>query len=196
MAATAIQARKWSKQIGRARSRRIGGAVFLRHGSLCQPADGEAEPRRRSDFLQRVLSSQPRVLYRPPGAVRRRHPPGAGLRLRGDGSGDHPRTRLLVSESPTNPHLSVVDVERSRHLAKTRRRNVDRCHARHPLQRSTAGRRRRLRLAFGDQISRRSQRPIGRRHSRRHEKLEPVRTCAASWATSTRRTTSICSSGG
>ena len=42
-----------------------------------------------------------------------------------------PRTRLLVSESPTNPHLSVVDIERFAALgAQARRRNADRRHAR------------------------------------------------------------------
>ena len=49
------------------------------------------------------------------------------------------RTRMLVSESPTNPHQSVIDLERFADIGKRRgRRNADRCHPRHTLQRATA----------------------------------------------------------
>ena len=41
------------------------------------------------DLFQRVLPPQPRVLRQASVAVRRHDPPGAGLRLRGDGSRDH-----------------------------------------------------------------------------------------------------------
>ena len=43
------------------------------------------------------------------------------------------RRELLVSESPTNPHLSVVDLERFVDWSPARRRNVDRRHLGHPL---------------------------------------------------------------
>ena len=44
------------------------------------------------------------------------------------------RTRLLISESPTNPHLSVVDLERFVAAGtQVRRRDDDRRHAGHAL---------------------------------------------------------------
>ncbi len=109
-----------------------------------------------------------------------------------------PRTRLLVSESPTNPHLSVVDLERFAALGqRARRRNADRRHAGHALQRAAAGRRRRLRAALGHQVSGRPQRPAGRRDRRLGGKAGTgPQACAASWAASTRRTTFICWSAG
>ena len=56
-----------------------------------------------------------------------------------------PRTRLLISESPTNPHLSIVDLERFADTRPQHRgRNADRRHARHALQHPPAGGRRRL----------------------------------------------------
>ena len=42
-----------------------------RHGGDRRPVDVEAQRRRRSDFLRRVLSPQPRVLQEAPVAVRR-----------------------------------------------------------------------------------------------------------------------------
>lgn len=33
-----------------------------------------------------------------------------------------PKTRMLISESPTNPHLSVIDLERFAEIGRKRRR--------------------------------------------------------------------------
>ncbi len=154
-------------QTGRAGERRIGAAVFQRHGGHGRAADGQVERRRRSRLLQRVLPSQPRVLHQAPVAVRRHDASGAGLRLRGHGSRHHA------------PHAAagqrVADqsaLERRRHRAvcgpgpTARRRNADRRHAGHSLQRAAARRRRRLRPALGHQVSGRAQRSAGRRDHR------------------------------
>ncbi len=53
-----------------------------------------------------------------------------------------------------------------RHRPPARRRDADRRHAGHALQPAAARGRRRLRAALGHQVSRRAQRPAGRRHHR------------------------------
>ena len=69
-----------------------------------------------------------------------------------------PATKLLVSESPTNPHLSVVDLERFVEIGRqAQNRDVDRRHAGHAVQRPPARGRRRLRAALGHQVSGRAQ---------------------------------------
>ena len=90
-------------------------AVLFASGmaAIVGPADGEAQRRRRGRLLRRVLPPQPRVLHQAPVAVRRR----TRCRCRACDydameAAITPRTKLLVSESPTNPHLSVVDLER------------------------------------------------------------------------------------
>ena len=75
-----------------------------------------------------------------------------------------PRTKLLVSESPTNPHLSVVDLDRFADIGRRPwRRNADRCHAGHAVQPAAARGRHRLRAALGHQVPGRPQRSAGRR---------------------------------
>ena len=75
-----------------------------------------------------------------------------------------PQTRLLVSESPTNPHLSVVDLERFAALGKRHgvETLIDATLAT-PLQRAADRGGHRLRAALGHQVSGGPQRPVGRR---------------------------------
>ncbi len=68
-------------------------ALFQRHGGDRRPADGQAQRRRRSGLLRRVLPPQPRVLHQAPVAVRRDDAAGDGLRLRRDGSRHHAAAR-------------------------------------------------------------------------------------------------------
>ncbi len=87
------------------------------------------------------------------------------------------KTRLLVSESPTNPHLSVVDLDRFVDIGK--QRGID------TLIDATLATPYNLRpidygvdyvAAFGDQVPGRAQRPVGRRHHRRRPRnSKPVR---------------------
>ncbi len=115
----------------------------------------------------------------------------------GHGSGHHAATRkLLVSESPTNPHLSIVDLERfaalgTKHGVETL---IDATLAT-PYNVRPHRRRHRLRAALGHQVPGRPQRPAGRRDHRLAGKARSrSASCAASWAASTRRTISTCSS--
>ena len=105
-----------------------------------------------------------------------------------------PRTRLLISESPTNPHLSIVDLERFAELGRRkRRRNAHRRHARHAVQHPAARRGDRLRDALGHEISRRAQRSAWPAcWSARPKSSSRSASCAASWARSTPRKISIC----
>ena len=87
-----------------------------------------------------------------------------------------PNTKMLVSESPTNPHLTrrrSGTVRRDRQQARSR--NADRRDFGDALQRAADRIRRRLRAALGHQVSGRPQRFAGRRDLRSQEKLEPVR---------------------
>ncbi len=119
-----------------------------------------------------------------PVALRRGHAAGAGLRLRRDGSGDHAAHEAADQRIADQ---SALERRRSgavrRHRPPARRRDADRCHARHALQHSPARRRHRLRAALGHQVSGRAQRSAGRR-DRRHGRKARSRSasCAASWA--------------
>ena len=87
-----------------------------------------------------------------------------------------PQTKLLVSESPTNPHLSIVDLERFATIGtRARRRDADRRHAGDAVQPPAARGGHRLRAALGHQVSWRPQRSAGRRADRLADKLEDVR---------------------
>lgn len=104
-----------------------------------------------------------------------------------------PKTRMLISESPTNPHLSVVDLARFDAARQTiQRRNADRCDSRHALQLPAARTWHRLCSAFRDQVPGRPQRPARRRHHRFEGAPNRSASSAASWGPSIRRTTSIC----
>ena len=74
-----------------------------------------------------------------------------------------PATRLLFCESPTNPHLSVIDLERFAALGRqARHRDGRRRHDGDALQRPAAGVRHRLRAALLHEVSLRAQRRAGR----------------------------------
>ncbi len=75
-----------------------------------------------------------------------------------------PTTRVLLSESPTNPYNRVLDLERfAAHRAQAPREDGHRRHLRHALQRAAAGVGRGSRHALGHQVSGRPQRSAGRR---------------------------------
>ena len=67
-----------------------------------------------------MLPSQPRILHKAPGAIRRDHAASAACDYDAMEAAITPRTRLLISESPTNPHLSVVDLERFGDIGRRR----------------------------------------------------------------------------
>ena len=128
-------------------------------------AAGQLRAGRRDRAVRRVLPADARLL--PAKSCRR-----FGITTRLVPAGDYdaleaaitPATRLLLSESPTNPHLSVIDLERFAAIGRqARRRDGDRRHAGHALQRPPAGVRRRLRAALLHEVPRRAQRPAGRR---------------------------------
>ncbi len=107
-----------------------------------------------------------------------------------------PRTKLLVSESPTNPHTSIVDLDRfaelgHRHGVETL---IDATLAT-PYNLAADLGRHRLRAPFGNEIPRRAQR-FARRCRGRLDRTSWNRsaTCVASWARSTARRIATCSS--
>ena len=78
-----------------------------------------------------------------------------------------PTTRVLVSESPTNPYNRILDLERFADIGRRHRvKTVDRRHLRHALQPAPARVRRRPRPALGHQVPGRPQRPPGGRGAR------------------------------
>ena len=90
-----------------------GPALLHRHVGAGRAAVVEAERRRRSHFLRRVLPPQPRILHASIlsrfGVVTRQVPACDYDAME---AAITPLTKLLISESPTNPHLSIVDLER------------------------------------------------------------------------------------
>ena len=150
-------------------------------------------------FFDECYHRTPRVLHQAPVPVRRRH---ATRSRRATTTAMEaaitPRTRLLISESPTNPHLSVVDLERfaaigRKHGVETL---IDATLAT-PYNVRPLRVRRRLRAALGHQVPGRPQRPAGRRaHRRGSRSWNRSASSAASWGRSTRRTTSTCCCAG
>ena len=114
-------------EAGRARRGRRCRAVRHRHVGDRGSADGQAQRRRRSDLLRRMLPSQPRVLRQAHVAFRRRHAPGQGLRLRGDGSGHQP---AHATADQRIAHQSALERRGPGaicgHRNAARRRNADR----------------------------------------------------------------------
>ena len=101
---------------------------------------------------------------------------GAGLRLSSHGSGDHAGhaaagERIAHQSAPERRRLGAI----CRAGPPARRRNRDRRHAGHALQRAAAGVRRRLRGPFVHQVPGRPQRHAGRRVIGSAEKIEPLR---------------------
>ena len=101
--------------------------------------DDEAQRRRRGRLLRRVLPPQPRVLHQAPVAVRRGHAAGEGLRLRRDGGGDQSADeaagqRIADQSAPERRRSGAV----RRARAQAPRRDADRRHAGHALQRAAA----------------------------------------------------------
>ena len=87
--------------------------------------DGQAQRRRRSDLLRRVLPPQPRVLLEAPVAVRREDGAGAGLRLRRDGSGHHAQdaaARQRVAHQSAPEHRRSRPLRRNRHATTASKR--------------------------------------------------------------------------
>ncbi len=155
-------------EAGGARRRRGSGAFLQRHGGDRRAVDGQAQRRRRGDLFRRVLPPQPRVLRQAPLAVRRHDAASAGLRLRRHG-GRHHAADPVAGERVADQ--SAPELRRPGAFRRNRRRpghrNADRRHARHAVQPATDCRGHRLCAALGHQVSRRAQRPAGRRRHRR-----------------------------